>query len=141
MLYFLKRVGLNCAIVDTDDGAVDWIDMEELMALVKGGMSVTGVDATSGTLEPQEVILPGSKCNWDDGKNIFAGVRSFMLNKRTGRFEMRSSGKKKFKGVVLPGGLHFNSGVVVRTVWEEWNTLMEGNEESTLAVLKNLATK
>lgn len=144
MFYFLKRVGCNYAILDSDDGVVDWIPKEELDSYIKDGISITGVDSKTGELKNQLVELSAVKCNWDGGENIFSNASSFSIAARTGKFELKASGSKKFKGKLIKvddsdARLAFNMGVYVPISISVYDILQSRDHDATIQALKSLA--
>lgn len=143
MFYFLKRVGCNYGILDSDDGAVDWIPKEEFDGYVKDGVDIVGVDKKTGELTPQMVELPASKCNWDGSENIFTNVRSFAVTAKTNKFELKAVNRKTFKGKLVKadtftGRLEFNNGVYITITALDYATLLSRNNDEVLRTLRNL---
>lgn len=131
MYYFLKRVGCNYGVVDSEDGAIDWLTKEELQRIVKDGVSIEGINEDCSEFVPQLVILNAKLCNWADGQNVFTNVKWFNLS-RDGSFKMRA-GNKTFKGTLINSGdklglLVFNYGVRVLMSIQEYVALLDADK-------------
>lgn len=140
MYYFLKRVGSNYSIIDTDDGVIDWMSKEELEGYVVGSkIPIQGVAKDMSELKPQVVVLDAAKCNWADGENVFAVVKSFFVT-MNGSFTMKA-GKKKFKGVIHRvndslARLEFNYGVHVEIPISDFQAIRANYQDVVLPMLK-----
>ncbi len=101
MLYITKTVGYQCAVYDSDDGTIEWIPKEDIVAAKKRGFQ----------FEVREITLEKEQCNFGVNKaNIFANP--YRITKSCGVYTIISCGKKlKFK--VEGEMLHFNIGVYV----------------------------
>lgn len=115
MLVFCKRVGSNYGVIDTDDGALDWVSKEELLNFAKQ-VKILGVESGL-SLHPKSVVLESRLCNWCKNGNIFKYAKSFRINP-SHKFELRTVDGKVFKGALdLYFGntaLYFNNNVIVR---------------------------
>lgn len=150
MLQFTKRVGSMFAIVDDDDGAIDWIPVEELCKYVDDGVEINGVvaanqadaEVTPADIDcyPQVVVLPSRLCNWAKGDNIFAVATSFTVDKK-GKFVLRAAGKPYKGGLRIASEAHlcFNNGVQVRIPMSDAEVLMSGSCKDPVEVIKRLA--
>lgn len=150
MLQFTKRVGSMFAIVDDDDGAVDWIPIEDLCKYIDDGVNIKGVEAVNQSdaevtpadifCNPQVVVLPSRLCNWAKGKNIFAEVTSFTIDKK-GKFVLRAAGKPYKGGLRIASEAHlcFNNGVQVRIPMSDAEILMSKGQSDLTSVIKRLA--
>ena len=101
------------AVIDNEDGVVEWLDKETLMGYAENGVDIVGVQ--NGTIIPSMCFLPADKCNWADGQNIFKVAECFTCT-ASGLVQFRA-GKKVYKCKILTGGdgwfLRFTSNVVV----------------------------
>ena len=115
MYVLVSKVGCNYGILDTDDGALDWVTLETIQSVVSKGTVINGV--SSSGLTPQDCFINQSLCNWANGQNVFAIGRGLVISQK-GAFKFLA-GKKAFKGKVVntEGGIYtlrFNFGVVTK---------------------------
>lgn len=142
MYYFLKRVGVNFGVFDTDDGAIDWLSKEELESYVSDGVEIRGVSKDLSTFDGQTVVVCPNLCNWDDGENVFLNAKWWRTDKR-GSFSLRVA-RKTIKGVLYSsrkifGVVAFNYGVQVLVPMDYFMELYEGEDPiDTVHILHEL---
>lgn len=113
MYILTSRVGDNCAILDTNDGALDWLDLKQVKSLVTKGIQIIGIDLNG--LSPRAYKIESTMLNWNNGQNIFQTGRRWTMSSK-GVFKF-IAGSKTYKGMVVDRHgdvyvLQFNSGVV-----------------------------
>ena len=142
MYYFLKRIGNNYSVIDSDDGAIDWLSKNELRGYVQdSGIEIQGVAKDMSELKPQIVPLAAEKCNWADGENVFATARGFWVT--TDGFFTLKAGKKQFKGALRKvnetvARLEFNYGVHVEFAVSDFDALRSNKQELTVPIIKSV---
>lgn len=123
MYQLVARVGSMFGIVDTDDGAVDWLTMDSILALIKKGVSIYGIEPRIAgnvpvVINPSTCVLHAHKCNWWNGENVFKNAKSFMCSP-SGKVQFRVGGKT-YKGKIVDGAngkfLQFSFNVAVPIV-------------------------
>lgn len=124
MYVLVSKVGCNYGILDTNDGALDWVDQSTVQAVLNRGISIAGV--TPSGIVPQDYNLQSTLCNWNNGQNIFQIGRGLVISKK-GEFKF-IAGKKTYKGKVISVNngvytLRFNFGVVTQVNASVLNTM------------------
>jgi hypothetical protein len=94
MLYYISKVGNKAAVLDTDDGAIDWVSVDELKDFAK---KVKIIGVAEG--HPVRCTLDARKCNWSNGHNIFSSAKSFTCGDNVD-FVLTTVDGKKYKGKV-----------------------------------------
>lgn len=133
MLYFTCRVGTNYGVVDTDDGALDWITKEELLEYAKL-VHIEGVD----TMKPISCSIESGKCNWSKGSNIFENAKTITKVSSVDFVIVTEQGKKyKFKLVESVRGsfMHFTCNVDVPIGFSMIKSIKECSNK-TLSLIK-----
>ena len=92
MFYFVKQVGTNFGIYDSDDGTIEWITKQELLEYSKK-VAIAGV--SDG--KPQSCTIESNKCNLDNGRNIFKTCKSISINNK-GDFAIITTSGRKYSG-------------------------------------------
>lgn len=113
MLVLVKQVGTNYGVLDTDDGALDWVSKTELLDFSKQ-VNIVGVN-TSGKLEPTSATVTPDKCNWSKGQNIFETVANLQMNRHF-EFILSTEAGKKYRGTIIIGStlyFKFNANILV----------------------------
>lgn len=113
MLVLVKQVGANYGVLDTDDGALDWVSKTELLDFSKQ-VNIVGVNP-AGKLEPTSATVTPDKCNWSKGKNIFKTVANLQMNRHF-EFILTTEAGKKYKGTIIIGStiyFKFNANILV----------------------------
>lgn len=142
MYYFLKRVGNNYSVIDSDDGAIDWLSKNEIRGYVQdSGIDIQGVAKDMSELTPQIVPLEAEKCNWLDGENIFSAVKGFWVT-CDGFFTLKA-GKKQFKGAFrkvdeATARLEFNYGVHVEFRVDDFSAFKSNNQELVVPIIRGI---
>lgn len=142
MLYLTKRVASNYCILDSEDGAVDWVSLDELRKFVSQGVVIEGVKLVGEDLEltPHSTLLPAKLCNWNGGENIFTTASQISFS-RTWRMEIKA-GKKKYKCdlVEVDGSkcLEFTSGVLIVLDATTACSLEHAGSRDCLNIMKSL---
>ena len=126
MLNVLCFVGGKYAVVDTEDGVIEWLAKADLINAVKLGLHVEGYLSEDKILKAP-CSLPKELCNWADGSNIFnlRHVLQVKVSERNGADEKgtfaisipvtSSSGKKSTK--VMKGSYTKKSDGVIMTFY------------------------
>lgn len=125
MYVLVSKVGCNYGILDTSDGALDWVNQSTIQAVLNRGISIAGV--TSSGIVPQDYNLQSTLCNWNNGQNIFQTGRGLIISKK-GDFKF-IAGKKTYKGKVISVNngvytLRFNFGVITSVGSNVLNMMM-----------------
>lgn len=113
MLVLVKQVGTNYGVLDTDDGALDWVSKTELLDFSKQ-VNIVGVNP-SGKLETTSATITPDKCNWSKGQNIFKTVTNLQVNKHF-EFILTTEAGRKYKGTIIIGSplnFKFNANIFV----------------------------
>lgn len=113
MLVLVKQVGTNYGVLDTDDGALDWVSKTDLLDFSKQ-VKIVGVNST-GKLEPTSATITPDKCNWSKGQNIFKTVANLQMNRHF-EFILTTEAGKKYKGTIIIGStmyFKFNANILV----------------------------
>ena len=137
MLYFICRVGSNYGVIDTDDGAIEWVSKDELIRYaqqleIKGGRE----------LKPTICEISSDKCKWSKGVNIFTSAKS--ISRSGDSFTLFTLAGKKYKGKVITTSsgyaIRFNINVVVpisKLVYD----LFQGDTDTYESLMRILQTK
>lgn len=113
MLVLVKQVGANYGVLDTDDGALDWVSKTELLDFSKQ-VNIVGVNP-SGKLEPTSATITPDKCNWSKGQNIFKTIANLQMNRHF-EFILSTEACKKYRGTIIIGStlyFKFNANILV----------------------------
>lgn len=113
MLVLVKQVGANYGVLDTDDGALDWVSKTELLDFSKQ-VNIVGVNS-SGKLEPTSATITSDKCNWSKGQNIFKTIANLQMNRHF-EFILSTEAGKKYRGTIIIGStlyFKFNANILV----------------------------
>lgn len=154
MLHFTKRVGSIYAIIDDEDGALDWASKADIEGYLKQGVKITGISKDMKTMEEQVVTLVPEKCNFLDGQNIFTNANSCVFAEKAGKFAISSAvdvtkpdgttmkHAKRYKGVAEIQGdrvkLRFNNGVQTFIGLADYEVLVFYDVPEAVAVLNSL---
>lgn len=154
MLHFTKRVGAIYAVIDDEDGALDWASKSDIEGYLKQGIQITGISKDMKTMEEQIVTLVPEKCNFAEGKNIFANASGCVFSGKAGRFAISvvmhvskpdgSTGthSKRYKGVAEIQGnrvkLRFNNGVQTFIGLADYEVLVFYDTPEAVALLNSL---
>lgn len=113
MLVLVKQVGANYGVLDTDDGALDWVSRTELLDFSKQ-VNIVGINSL-GKLEPTSATVTPDKCNWSKGQNIFKTIANLQVNRHFD-FILSTEAGKKYKGTIIIGStlyFKFNTNILV----------------------------
>lgn len=113
MLVLVKQVGANYGVLDTDDGALDWVSKTELLDFSKQ-VNIVGVNLPD-ELEPTFATITPDKCNWSRGQNIFKTVANLQMNRHF-EFILTTEAGKKYKGTIINSNtmyFKFNANILV----------------------------
>ena len=135
MLILVKRVGTNFGVLDTDDGALDWVSKSELLEYAKK-VKIDGVSDNS--IEPVSTSLSPSKCNWSNGNNIFKYAKKVIVTV-SNTFIIVTEQNKRFKGVIDTDEkcLNFNNNIKVVLSDKNMSLLLGKDDESINALIIN----
>lgn len=142
MYCLLRHVGNNYGILDTDDGAIDWMSEKELRGYVLDDkVAIQGVAPDMSKLVSQTVLLDASKCNWANGNNIFKTAKAFYVT-LDGYFTLKAD-KKQFKGRVRRVDentirLEFNYGVHVVIYVKDFDILLSNKQDIVLPIIRSI---
>lgn len=128
MFVCIQRVGSNFGIIDTNDGVIEWVNKQKLIAYAKqvqiGGVTLIN-NGTDVQTQYMKTSLDPQLCNWADGNNIFRQHWVITKDQKDSRFTWRTiqfrvgTCKKAFKAAVSPVDangmitLHFSFNVLV----------------------------
>lgn len=133
MLYFTCRVANNYGVVDSDDGALEWVTKEELLEFAKL-VRINGV----ADMKPVSCCLDSGKCNWSKGENIFTSAKS-ITSMNGVDFVITTEQGKKYKGKVVKTKtgffMHFTCNVKV-PISSRLATSIEVGDNSALGFLR-----
>lgn len=134
MLVFLKQVGTNFGVIDTDDGVIDWVTKDQLLNYAKQ-ISIKGV--ASNGLTKNVVSVNPAVCNWDKGANVFKTIKYLTISK-SGEFIITTMGGKRLKGYVSSDMyLNFSFNVRVPLHQINYNLLAQGDSNAINNVIAN----
>lgn len=127
MFAVIWKVAYDCGVIDTNDGVIEKMSLDDVKKAAKMGLQISGVK--SDEIKPVQVTLDRSLCNWGNNKeNLFnhtdklISVGSFNEQKARIRVDDKSF-KFKWKDVDdKTEMLFFNGGVRVVVGKDEFHS-------------------
>lgn len=119
MLYIVRKVDTRCAVLDNEDGVLEWFLRDDLEKHIADGLDIRDMTESDG----EGISISWDLCNWVDGDNIFSDAAYLFMEhpREDGKFailcrDRKDNRKKPMKVIGVVEGFNSDSVLIHITI-------------------------